>query len=820
MHGARLAAALLAGVVALGCQRDLRPDVVLLTLDTTRGDALGVMGREQARTPRLDALGAEGVVFERGYSSTSLTLPSHTTILSGLEPLVHGVHDNGVPVPAQGFETLAERLAKRGYDTGAFVSAFILDSRFGLDRGFAHYDDEITWRPDPLSFLVPQRRGGVTTDRALAWLEDRGRKPFFLWVHYYDPHAPRDPPPPFDEIEGVYDAEVAYMDAQIGRLLDGVRAAGRGRPTLVIAVADHGESLGEHGEDTHGTLAYDSTLHVPLLVSGPGFPAATRSTSFARTADVFPTVLAAVGEPSDGAGAGVPLQRLVAGEPAEERIGYFESLGPATRLGWARLVGVRTQRWKYTGEPDPVELYDVIEDPGETRNRAAEQPEVVARLRPLHEARRPEGALPSASALSPELQQQLAALGYLSAPQQFAPGEAPDPRVFVRALGLVEDTRSLAREGRVGDAIRLLEILARKPPVRALALESLIPAYVAAGRGADAVLAAQALAAVSESSSTPLLLAQAHLAAGDPSAALAVLDEAAGLARSSQRQLLRANALLRLERPQEALDAASPVVAENPHDDRGQSLAAQARISLGTDRNEEIARLEAVVAGRGLAGLEETRTLLADLLASAGRIDDARRLLEDGAESSPELQAGLGGLALQRKDPDAAIGHFEAAFRLRPAELSLRRRLVDLYVERGKVEPALVHYDAMVTASPADPELRMSRGIARLKAGQLAPAREDFEETLRLDPSVAEAELNLALVAMREERPDRAEEHLRRAVELRPDYAKAHFHLARLYRKRGDPRAAHHAEQAAAGLGAVGMGPGPVPRPAHPEGGR
>jgi arylsulfatase A-like enzyme/tetratricopeptide (TPR) repeat protein len=817
MRRVRLAAALLALAAASACQRDTRPDVVLLTLDTTRADRLGVMGHEQAQTAQLDALAAEGVVFERGYSSSSLTLPSHTTILSGLEPIEHGVHDNGVPVPAEGFDTLAERLARSGYDTGAFVSAFILDSRFGLDRGFAHYDDEITWRPDPLSFLVPQRRGAVTTDRALAWLDDRGRKPFFLWVHYYDPHAPRDPPPPFDQIEGPYDAEIAYMDAQIGRLLEGVRATGRGRPTLVIAVADHGESLGQHGEETHGTLAYDSTLHVPLLVAGPGFPAAARSTSFARTADVVPTVLAAVGEPADSAGGGLPLQQLVTGEPAEERIGYFESLGPATRLGWARLVGVRTPRWKYTGEPDPVELYDVVEDPNETRNLADEQPEVVARLRPLYESRRPRESLPSAAALSPELQQQLAALGYLSAPQQFAPGESPDPRIFVRALGLVEDTRSLAREGRVGDAIRLLEILSRKPPVRALALESLIPAYVAAGRGGDAVLAAQALAAVSESSSTPLLLAQAHLAAGDPSAALAVLDEAAGLARSSQRQLLRANALLRLERPQEALEAASAVVAENPRDDRGQSLVGQARIALDVDRSEEIARLEAVVAARGTAGLEETRTLLADLLAAAGRAEDARRLLEDGAESSPELQAGLGGLAVQRKDIDAAIGHFEAAFRLRPAELSLRRRLVELYLEQGRVEPALTHYDAMVTASPADPELRMSRGIARLKAGQLAPAREDFEETLRLDPSVAEAELNLALVAMRENRPDRAEDHLRRAIELRPDYAKAHFHLARLYRQKGDPRAAHHAEQAAAGLGPVGAGPGQM---AHPQGNR
>ena len=305
-----LAAAVLPAGTA--CQRDERPSVVLVTLDTTRADALGAMGNAKARTPALDALAARGALFERAYASTPLTLPSHTTILTCVDPEVHGVRDNGDPVAVEGLETVAQHLAARGYATAAFVAAFVLDSSFGLDRGFDLYDDEIERVDDPLSFAVPQRRGVVVTDRALKWLGERRRSPFFLWVHYFDVHTPRNPPPPFDRLGDPYAGELAYADAQVARLLEGARRAARGREMLIVVVGDHGESLGQHYEATHGVVAYDSTLHVPLIAAGPGFPAGARSQAFVATRDVAPTILAAVGEPPFPRSQGVPLQRLLA----------------------------------------------------------------------------------------------------------------------------------------------------------------------------------------------------------------------------------------------------------------------------------------------------------------------------------------------------------------------------------------------------------------------------------------------------------------------------------------------------------------------------
>ncbi len=452
------------------------PNVLLVTLDTTRADRLGAMGDETARTPVLDSLAASGVLFEQAFASVPLTLPSHTTILSGIDPDLHGVHDNNRFIVPESLETLPERLTARGYDTAAFVAAAVLDSSFGLDRGFQLYDDDLTLSRNPLQLAVPSRRGGVVTDLALAWLERERNRPYFLWVHYYDVHAPRRPPPPFDQLGDPYAGELAYVDAQVGRLLGRSADAAAERETLIVVVGDHGESLGEHGELTHGLLAYDSTLRVPLIVAGPGFPAGVRASSLARTVDVAPTILAAVGEPALAASRGRPLQERLGGDDAEEVIGYFESHGPSFGLGWQPIEGVRTSRFKYTAEPKPVELYEIREDPHELRNRAEELPETVARMERLRSesAGAEPQAAPSAE-LSPELTQQLAALGYVSQPQHFEAGERPDPRRVVSAFTLVEQSRALASVGRVSDAIMALEILRESRSVGSLAARHLAP---------------------------------------------------------------------------------------------------------------------------------------------------------------------------------------------------------------------------------------------------------------------------------------------------------------------------------------------------------
>jgi choline-sulfatase len=432
-------------LVVVACARDERPNVVLVTLDTTRADRLGVMGHAPSRTPVLDALAARGVVYERAYASVPLTLPSHATMLTGLEPPRHRLHDNGrLPLPAE-IPTVAERLAAAGYETGAFVAAFVLDSAFGLDRGFARYDDDIAPQRDPLRQEVPRRRADVVTDRALGWLDQARGGPFFLWVHYYDVHVPRRPPAPYDAVDDPYDGALAYVDAELGRLFDGVARAGGDRPTLTIVIGDHGEALGEHDELTHGLLAYDATLHVPLVVSGPGFPAGTRSTALARTADVAPTIVAAAGVPALPDVDGRPL-----GTPApDDLVGYFESFGPSYRLGWARLGGVRTGRWKLTAEPEPIELYDTVADPGETANRAADEPAVVTDLTAQWMRVRPAADEAPAARPTAAVEEQLAALGYLDV-APVVPAGAPDPRRFVAATTLIDAAQTRAAEGFIG----------------------------------------------------------------------------------------------------------------------------------------------------------------------------------------------------------------------------------------------------------------------------------------------------------------------------------------------------------------------------------
>lgn len=799
-----LAATLLPAATACHYWGDERPNVVLVTLDTTRADALGAMGNARAQTPALDALAARGALFERAYASTPLTLPSHATILTGMDPRIHGVRDNGDLASWEDLETVAERLATRGYETAAFVAAFVLDSSFGLDRGFDLYDDEIERRGDPLSFAVPQRRGEVVTDRALEWLGERRRGPFFLWVHYYDPHTPHQPPPPFDQLESPYGAEVAYVDSQVARLLEGVERAAGGRETSIVVVGDHGESLGQHGEATHGVVVYDSTLHVPLIAAGPGFPAGARSREFVGTRDVAATILTAAGEQPFPRSQGVPLQSVLAGEGPAERTDYFASLGPWYRFGWARLAGVRNSRWKYTAEPEPVELYDVLADPGETVNRAAEEPEVVALLEALYrELRAEEREVESPSrSVSPEVEDKLAALGYVTAPQQYEPGEEPDPREFVGGVGLVDLARGLALQGRVAASIEALEILGGSPIVRVLALRSLANVYLAAGRTDDAVAAFQELVAKAPAREFSLGLARALLRDGRPAESLELLDQLPPELSGWRRvELLRGGALLELGRADEALELATSLLDREPGDDAALALASEARVALEPEggAEPEIERLRALLASSGgVRPLPRTRGRLAGLLRAEDRDAEAVRVLEAAAVTTNAHRGMLAQIAADHGNLPKAAELYQAMLAERPSMLAPRRELAGLYDQMGKLGEAMALYDELVAADPGDAGLLVDRAATLLKAGRAARAEADLRKAVELDDSIPEGRLNLALIELRTGREQEAERDLLRAVELRPDYAKAHFHLAYLYSRRNDPRAAKHAELAAA----------------------
>ena len=343
------------------------PSVLLVTIDTLRGDHVGPREGQPSATPTLDRLAAGGAVFTNAMATVPLTLPSHTSILTGLYPPSHAVRHNGIHKLAPEIETATQRFQAAGYATGAFVAATVLDSAFGLDRGFDTYDDRMS-RKNGAVDGVPEVPAAEMTDKALAWLSQADR-PFFAWVHYYDPHFSYAPPEPYRArfADDPYRGEIAYVDAELGRLLDGLRAAGRDQQTLVVVTSDHGESLMEHDEKTHSYLIYEAATHVPLILAGPGVPKGTRVEEVVSNAAIAPTILAAAKLPPLARTDVDDLLPAARAEAGTANWAYSETLAGQFDHGWAPIHAIRSANRRYIRAPQP-ELYALDRDPGERTN--------------------------------------------------------------------------------------------------------------------------------------------------------------------------------------------------------------------------------------------------------------------------------------------------------------------------------------------------------------------------------------------------------------------------------------------------------------------
>ena len=448
-----------AALIALaGCKRPAAPDarqslkplnVVLVTIDTLRADRLHCYGNREIETPTLDGLALRGVLFENAVAQVPLTPPSHASIFTGTNPNVHHVRNTGGFALQSSSVTLATILKAQGWDTAAFVGATVLKKASGFGHGFDVYDDQM---PKPEKSQEEreylERRAGVVVDHALNWLQSQSGKPFFVWLHLYDPHEPYEPPTPFREKyrNNLYDGEVAYTDQQLGRFLDAVSKKSPADKTLIVALADHGESLGEHGELNHGVFLYDSTLRIPFLLSGPGVPAGVRVAQQTRTIDVLPTILELMGGKTPASCQGVSLTPAFSGKSVPTTYSYEETLYPKMNMGWAELRGIRTARWKYVRAPKP-ELYDLAQDPGEKTNvieaRPKEFQELEAKLK-LLSAESANGVEKVASSqVDSHTLDQLKSLGYLSgvAPSEFElNGKGPDPKDHIATLRAFQAT--------------------------------------------------------------------------------------------------------------------------------------------------------------------------------------------------------------------------------------------------------------------------------------------------------------------------------------------------------------------------------------------
>jgi len=446
-------------------------DVFLITIDTLRSDHVGCYGYQWIQTPTIDQLAKQGIRFAQAFTPSPITNTSHASILTGLLPSSHGVSDFGVPLTAD-HSTLAELLEKRGYQTAAFIGSIILDSKTlapGLDRGFEFYDNFPEKTETKSRWGRLERRGMDVVQRAETWLDGHRTGPHFVWVHLYDPHDPYEPPPPYSERykDHLYDGEIAFADSALGRFLNYLKEQHWYEGALIIVVGDHGEGLGEHGEDTHGIFLYDSTTHVPLIVKLPNEQEAGKVVEEqARTTDILPTILELLGIPAPESLDGTSLKSALLGTEAPSRTVLGETDYPL-RFGWAPLRSVRKDAFKFIEAPRP-ELYDLRSDPGEIRNAYVPWDSTVQKLRKeLAKVSAKAAGKPSAAAVAPSTTDELRALGYLSTADARSstdvpePSLLPDPKDKVEEQNLLHVAMMASEDGQTAKARTALEKLLR-----------------------------------------------------------------------------------------------------------------------------------------------------------------------------------------------------------------------------------------------------------------------------------------------------------------------------------------------------------------------
>jgi arylsulfatase A-like enzyme/Flp pilus assembly protein TadD len=616
---------------------------VVVTIDTLRPDHLHCYGYTKIETPSVDSIAANGVLFENAVTQTPLTPPSHASIFTGQYPTVHHVRDTGGFILQASTPTLAAILEQQGWDTAAFVSSAVLKKLFGFSQGFAVYDDQMPKPANSRDVLEdPERRAGDTVDRALRWLEAQSGKPYFLWVHVYDPHMPYQPPSPFKENykDRPYDGEVAYADRELGRLFDAVRKKSPPDKTIIAVLSDHGESLGEHGEYSHGVFLYDATLRIAFLISGPGVPAGMRVKQQARTIDFLPTVLELMGGKAPASVQGASLTPSFAGHETQTAVSYAETLYPKINMGWAELRAIRTNHWKYVRAPKP-ELYDLSQDSGETVNligaHASEVQKLEAQLRAVIGSDAKEQV--ETSMVDSHTLEQLKSLGYVSgfaARSYTLTGQGTDPKDQVgilKLLALAEDPAAHTPDSR---RIELLQQAVKLDPADPDLYYQLGAKYEKVGRYTDAM--------------------KLYYAA---------LDKGIQSGRLHSRI---ADLLVRSGKKEEAISEYEKAAQFNPSD-------------------------------------TESQTNLATAYLEKGRIPDAERVFKwviTTDSSAAAAYNGLGLIAIQRQDPGTARGYFEKAVQLDPGLIEAQLNLGLIYRMAGESAKARACFETFLAkATPA-----------------------------------------------------------------------------------------------------------------------
>ncbi|MBN1345277.1 MAG: sulfatase-like hydrolase/transferase [Phycisphaerae bacterium] len=741
-------------------------NLLLVSLDTVRADRLGCYGYAPAATPVLDALAADGVRCRQAVAPVPLTLPSHASLLTGLDPQHHGARTNGMFKVGDNVALLGEILHPHGYRTGAVISAYVLDRRYGLSRGFDEYHDDLTGGTRSSSFGFRERTAEQTNELAFRWLDRNARERFFLWVHYFDPHAPYTPPEPYASrfSDRPYDGEIAYVDEQLGRLLTKIEKLGAIARTLVVVVSDHGESLGEHGELTHGLMIYDATMRVPVILSAPGvLPAGLVVDRQVGLIDLAPTVL-------DLLGVAVPAKMdgrsLVRAWQASPRELYIESLGPKLQHAWAPLMGLRTNAAKFILAPRP-ELYDLRIDPNELDNLIAKRRQEAERCHQRLKsilgqdpqlASAAQGNLPMDAAA----RERLKGLGYVfEGKRPPATQESlPDPKDVIDQWELIQRAQTFSDRGEHARAIAVIEPHLEAYPADLRAWEILGEGYTALGQ------TAKALDAYRQAESLSL--------------------------RKVEVRSWIAAALTALGRYDEAEAALRQALSEDPTSP--QALFAMASLRNRQGRLDEAMELyrKCIECGRG-SFTGSAYFNLGAIHFQAGRIADARSAFEKSLEANPGYARAARALAeLMRRE-----GRRQEAIDLlrrtteRRADAEVLLALGELLIEDGKPDQAKDALERSLRLRPDLPKARLFLGILLAGQGDPTQAERQFREAIRLAPPDAAPHYNLGVLLARQDKLAEAVQAFRAAIERDPRHANAYNALGQALMTQGHlPQAA------------------------------
>jgi arylsulfatase A-like enzyme/Flp pilus assembly protein TadD len=669
----RFTASIILLIAVIGCGRPEVPvpshaPVILISVDTLRADRLPMFGYRGVETPNLDALRRDGILFTSAFAHVPLTLPSHTTVLTGLLPLSNGVRNNiGYELDPK-VPTMGSMLHDAGYDTGAAVSAYVLRGSTGLRSSFDYYEDAIENRPGtPTGSL--QRPGNVTARFAKQWIDQRGDKPFLFLLHLFEPHSPYEPPEPYRSryASAPYDGEIAAADAIVGDFIADLKARGIYDRAVIVFFSDHGEGLSQHGEAEHGIFLYREDIHVPLVVKLPSSARGGETiASPVGLVDILPTIAQLTGAKAPAKLDGISLLA-----PAAERRIYSETLYPRIHLGWSELRSLENERHHYIQAPRP-ELYDVQADPAETKNIISEERRVYSAMKEELTRYGSEVALPTH--IDPEEAKKLAALGYLGSTRPAAAGPLPDPKDRIDEIAAMTRAVTLAAQGRDDEAIAALRaILAKNPGLSdgwnelGLTLEKL-------GRYEEA-----------------------------SDAYRSGIDHAPELA--GEFALSRGSMLLKLGRYDEALQHADLGQKANP------AQAHLLRARVGLSRNDY---RSAETEGRA-AQTPDGNVILAQALSAQGHLPEALKLIE--TTETVESRDAVRGDILARLDryPEA-IAAFRANITAYPPDLNAYAKLAIVYRVQGRESDARAVVDEMVRKNPT-PEARKLAAKTRGELG-------------------------------------------------------------------------------------------------------